>query len=185
MREISLHILDIVQNSLAAGATKVKISLLELFQNNSLIVEIEDNGRGMDEKEVKKALDPFYTTRLTRRVGLGLPLLLANAQACGGGLRIESQPGKGTVVKAEFQLDHIDRPPVGDMVSTLLTLIAGSPQVDFFYYRQRNEKSFIFQTSEVKDILQGTSLKHPEILSWLRDYLTEKERELELDNSSI
>lgn len=175
MRELSLHILDIVQNSLAAQASLVQITINENSEKNLFLIEIEDNGRGMSDEQVKRALDPFYTTRTTRRVGLGLPMLQANAQACGGDVFIESVPSLGTKVRAEFQLDHIDRPPLGDMVSTLVSLVAGSPQVDFVYIRRRDEKSFCFQTQELREHLQETPLNHPDVLSWIRDYLREKE----------
>ena len=179
MRELSLHVLDIVQNSLAARARKVAIMITEDSHSNRLRLEIADDGRGMDEEKVKKVLDPFYTTRTTRRVGLGLSLLEANARQCGGGIAVISLPGKGTVVKADFILDHIDRPPVGDMVSTMLALISVSPGVDFYYLRRRDDKSFFFETAKVKKMLEGVPLNHPGILSWLKDFLTEKEKEVD------
>ncbi|HHZ17070.1 MAG TPA: ATP-binding protein [Clostridia bacterium] len=178
MREIALHILDIVQNSLAAGARNIWIDILEDTPKDRLVVRIKDDGRGMDEETVRKAADPFYTTRKTRKVGLGLPLLQANAQACEGDLKIASMPGKGTTIEAVFRLSHIDRPPLGDMAATMVSLLAGSPDVDFFYDHQYNEKVFSCNTVEIREKLDGLSLQHPEVLGWLREYFEEKEREL-------
>lgn len=178
MRELSLHILDIVQNSLAAEATKISMLVNEDIINNQMEVVIRDNGRGMGPEELRKVLDPFYTTRKTRRVGLGLSLLQANARACGGDLWIESEPGKGTTVRVCFLHDHIDRTPLGDMVSTLITLVSGSPDVDFQYEYRRGKKKFVINTSEIKEILEDTPLNHPQVLAWLEEYLREKEQEI-------
>ncbi|MCR4441029.1 MAG: ATP-binding protein [Peptococcaceae bacterium] len=178
MRELSLHILDIARNSLEAGATRVEITVREDTRKNWLHMEIKDNGRGMDEEEAKKAADPFYTTRKTRRVGLGLSLLKANALACGGSFTIISQPGSGTVVSALFQWNHIDRAPLGDMPSTLTALIQGSPHVDFYYCHEFDGRSFCLDTAEIREALEGLPLNHPEILNWLQDFLKEKEKEV-------
>lgn len=178
MREISLHILDIVQNSLAAQAKNIRITIIEDSQEDRMLVKIEDDGRGMDQETVKKALDPFYTTRTTRKVGLGLSLLQANTQACEGHLEVESKLGKGTIVYAVFRLSHIDRPPLGDMGSTLVTLISGSQDVNFFYLHRHGEKEFSISTLEIKEHLEGLSLNHPEVLAWLQDFFRKKEKEL-------
>lgn len=178
MREISLHILDIVQNSLAAQAANIAIIIDESYDKDEFCLKIEDDGCGMSEEKVKRALDPFYTTRKTRKVGLGLSMLQANAQGCNGDLSIFSKEGQGTVVKAIFQHSHIDRPPLGDMVSTMVALISGSPHVNFLYKHSCNDKKFIFQTKEMKDILQETPLSHPQVLVWIKDCLREKEKSL-------
>lgn len=175
MRELSLHILDIVQNSLAADADKIWVLVNEDIDNNLMEIIIKDNGRGMGQEELQKVLDPFYTTRKTRRVGLGLSLLQANAQACGGGLWIESEQGMGTTVRVVFVHDHIDRTPLGDMVSTLVTLVAGAPEVDFEYERRLDRERYVFKTVEIKEVLDGTPLNHPEVLAWLKGHLEEKE----------
>jgi len=179
MRELSLHILDIARNSLEAGATRVEITVREDTRNNLLHMEIKDNGRGMDEHEVQKAADPFYTTRKTRRVGLGLSLLKANALACGGSFSIASQPGSGTTVVAVFQWDHIDRVPLGDMPSTMTALIQGAPGVDFCYRHDFDGRSFCLDTREIRAALEGVSLNHPEVMCWLQEFLAEKEKELQ------
>jgi anti-sigma regulatory factor (Ser/Thr protein kinase) len=180
MREIALHVLDIVQNSLAAQAKNIRITVIEDPPEDKMSVKIEDDGWGMEHKTVKQVLDPFYTTRTTRKVGLGLALLQANTQACEGSLEIKSAPGKGTNVKAVFKLSHIDRPPLGDMGSTLVTLISGSPDVNFFYLHRYGEKGFSISTLEIKKHLEEVALNHPEVLAWLLNFFREKEKELNL-----
>ncbi len=178
MREISLHILDIVQNSLAAQAGTIKILVKEEREKDVLFIEIADDGCGMSEDQVKKALDPFYTTRTTRKVGLGLSLLQANCQACGGDIEIVSSPGQGTVVKASFKYHHIDRPPLGDMVSTLVALMTGAPQIRFVYCHHVDGKEYCFDTAQVKELLEDVPINSPEVITWLKGYLREKEEEL-------
>ncbi len=178
MREIALHILDIVQNSLVAQAQNIWITILEDTPKDQLVVTIRDDGKGMDKETVRKVADPFYTTRTTRRVGLGLPLLQANTLACGGDLKIDSVLGKGTTIEATFGLKHIDRPPLGDMAATLVSFLSGSPDVDFFYCHQRDQNSFRLSTVEIKNNLAGLAVNHPEVLAWLQDFIREKEAKL-------
>jgi len=180
MRDISLHILDIVQNSLAAGARNIWITICADSREDRLTVTIKDDGKGMDEETVRRVTDPFYTTRKTRKVGLGLALLQANTQACAGALNIVSALGQGTTIEAVFRLTHIDRPPLGDMTATLISLLSGSPDVDFFYCHQCDEKSFQCSTVEIKQNLGGLPINHPEVLSWLREYLAEQEEALRM-----
>jgi len=175
MRDLSLHILDIVQNSLRAGATNIQLRLVEDDKLDQLLIEISDNGRGMDREEIARALDPFYTTRTTRKVGLGLSMFQANCQACDGELFLESQPGQGTIVKATFRLSHIDKPPLGDLPATLITLISGSPEVEFSLEHKYREKGYRFATQEIKQILGDTPLNRPEILNWIKEFLAEQE----------
>ena len=177
MRELSLHILDIVQNSLTAQAQNIEIAIIENTVEDKMIVVIKDDGRGMDEKTLNKVMDPFYTTRTTRKVGLGLPLLSANAQACGGSVKVKSATGKGTTVEVVFKHSHIDRAPLGDMPSTLVSLISGSPEVNFFYVHKYNDKEFRVNTIEIKENLLGLPLNHPDVLIWLQDFFREKEKE--------
>lgn len=178
MREISLHILDLVQNSLAAQAKNIWITIIEDRQEDKMVVKIKDDGKGMSQETLHKVLDPFYTTRTTRKVGLGLPLLLANARACEGNLEVKSALGEGTSVEAVFRLSHIDRPPLGDMPATLIALFSGSPEVNFFYVHKCEEKSFQISTAEIKENLAGLSLNEPQVLAWLQDFFQEKEKEL-------
>jgi signal transduction histidine kinase len=140
MEDLSLHILDIVQNSLAASASEVKIVILEDTIGDRLEVEIEDDGHGMDENTRKKALDPFFTTRSTRRVGLGLPLLAQAARESGGSFDLSSTPGRGTSVRAVFQLSHPDRKPLGDLAGTLGVVLAGKRDLDLLFEYRKNAK---------------------------------------------
>ena len=138
MEDLSLHILDIVENSIAAGAKKIEIKIIEDKKKDLLTIEITDDGKGMDEKTLNKVLDPFYTTRNTRKVGLGLPLLAQSAEESGGTVKIESEPGKKTTVKATFGYSHIDCKPLGDVGETLKVLIAGNPDINFIFEYQRD-----------------------------------------------
>ncbi len=129
MEDLALHILDIAQNSIEAGATEVGIDLVESPKEDQLEIVVRDNGRGMDPETVARATDPFFTSRTTRRVGLGLPLLAEAARAAGGSLTVESRPGEGSCVRAVFRFGHIDRAPVGDIETTLMVLFAGQSQI--------------------------------------------------------
>lgn len=172
MRELSLHILDIAENSISAGANKVEISVNEDIEGDRLTIEISDNGKGMDAETAKKVLDPFVTSRTTRKVGLGLPLLKAAAEACNGGLTIESQPGKGTKILVTFQHNHIDRMPLGDLANTLLTLLLGTPEVNWVFSYQMDNESFFMDDSEIKRELNGVSLTEPSIMHIIREWVS-------------
>ncbi len=174
MQEISLHILDIVNNSVKAGATLVEITVCEAISENRLRIEIDDDGCGMDEEFLSHVLDPFQTTRTTRKVGMGLSLFQAAAQAAGGDLSIWSRKGVGTKVKAEFQYDHIDRQPLGDMAETMTVLISGNMLTDFVYCHKVDDRQFILDTREIKQILgQDGDFSCPEIVLWLKEYISE------------
>lgn len=168
MKDLSLHILDLVQNSLRAGARLVEISIVEQAEKDLLQVEIKDNGKGIPAADRQKVLDPFYTTRTTRRVGLGLPLFQAAACRTGGHLVVEPVSGGGTRISAVFGLRHWDRPPLGDMAETLLTLIAGNPEVDFIYHHRRNGKEYRLDTREIKRVLEEVDITNPVVLNYLR-----------------
>lgn len=146
-----MHIIDIVENSIRASAKRVKMSIEENIEKDLLIVEIEDNGQGMDKETAKKALDPFFTTKTTRRVGLGLPFLYQAARESGGKLEISSQVGKKTRIRATFQYSHPDRKPLGDIKETLLSLAVGYPQVHFVYEHKRGNAIYRWDTKEIKD----------------------------------
>lgn len=173
MRDISLHVLDIANNSLEADASLIEILVEEDIAGNMLRVKIKDNGRGMDEETVRKAVDPFYTSRKTRRVGLGLPLLKASCERCGGRFAIKSRPGEGTEIDASFQYDNIDRPPLGDMPETIFSLVILNPSIDFIYRHSRNRQVFSMDTRELKEVLQGLPLNTPEVAGWLSGHLKE------------
>ena len=141
MEDLSLHVLDIVENAVAAGATRVRIAVNENAARNVLTLRVTDNGRGMSAREQARALDPFFTTG-RKRTGLGLPLLAHTAEICGGRLTIASVPGRGTSVAARLPLTHVDRPPLTKMAETLMTLFFGHPETDFFYRHTRNGSIF-------------------------------------------
>ena len=167
MKELSLHILDIIQNSVNAGASIIEIEIEEEEKEDIFRFSVKDNGCGMSADFLRKVKDPFTTTRTTRKTGLGIPLLEAAAVQCGGRLDIVSEPGKGTAVTAVFQNSHIDRAPLGDMAQTMVTVISGSPEIDFLYTHIKNGQSFVFQTEDLRRVLQGVPLDTPEVIGWI------------------
>lgn len=178
MREISLHILDAVQNSIEADANKICIKIREDFDQDKLIIEIEDNGKGMTPEFLKDVLDPFKTTRKTRHVGLGLPLFSAAAKNCNGDFKISSKKEKGTKITVTFQHSHIDRAPLGDMVSTILAILCSDKEIDLFYHHQVNNKKFEVNTQKIKKILGSVSLANINVIKWLKYYLKYNFKEL-------
>lgn len=176
MRELSLNVLDIAQNSLSAGATLVEIEVSEDTKADLLVIAVRDNGRGMTPEQMAQVRDPFYTTRTTRKVGMGVPLFRMAAEMAGGGLEIRSQPGKGTDVTARFVRSHIDRMPLGDMTGTMTALIRLNPQVDFVYRRRLNDREFVVDTRELRQVLGEVPLDTPEVMEWIDGYLREQER---------
>jgi hypothetical protein len=176
MKELSLNILDIAKNSVTAGASLITITVAETAAR--LTITISDDGCGMTPEFVARVTDPFTTTRTTRKVGLGIPLLQMEAQMAGGDLTIASEVGKGTTTSAWFDPTNIDMPPLGDLVSTLVTLIQGSPDIDFLFTHSWEQDSYTLDTREIREIMGGISLAEPEILAWLTEYLTENESTL-------
>lgn len=179
MKELSLNILDIAENSVKARASLVTITLAEV--ENKLTLTIEDNGCGMKPDILRGVIDPFYTTRTTRKVGLGIPLLKMAAEQTGGGVQIESwheseYPDRhGTVVTAVFYKDHIDFTPLGDVISTIVTLIQGSPQMDFVFEHRSETISVSLDTRELREVLgDEVPLNVPEVLHWIADNLREQ-----------
>jgi hypothetical protein len=173
MREIALHLLDIAENSVAAGATRVEIEINEDLAQDRLKIAVQDNGRGMDETTAAQVVDPFYTSRTTRKVGLGLPLFKAAAEACNGYLRLTSKVGAGTRVEAEFQRSHIDRMPLGDLAATMLQLVIGHPEVNWVLHYAVGDRSFTFDDAPIKAELEGVPLTEPAVLGFLREMLQE------------
>jgi hypothetical protein len=168
MLELSKHILDIVENSVRAGSRTVIISVIEDTTADTLTLEIRDDGRGMTAEEAAMALDPFYTTKKVRRVGLGLPMLKSAAEMAGGSFRLDSTEGKGTTVTVTFGHSHIDRQPLGDVGLTLVTLIMGSPKVDFIYTHRSNDREYQLDTRDIKRELGDVPIEHVEVLSLIR-----------------
>jgi hypothetical protein len=178
MQDLSLHILDIVENAIASKASQVAIRITEDPEKDQMTLEIEDDGAGIPAHLVEKVLDPFFTTRTTRRVGLGLSLLQQAARACEGDLQVKSEYGKGTLVRAEFRYTHIDRKPLGDMASTLVTLILGNPSMDFQYMHRKGDKAFCFDTVELKGELEDVPIDHPKVVPFIRDEIKKGLEEL-------
>ena len=173
MKELSLNILDVTENSVSAGAKNIEVSLIE-DENGILTLTIGDNGCGMTPEVVKSVIDPFYTTRTTRKVGLGVPLLKMAAEQTGGSIDIKSEVGVGTTVTATFDTKSIDFTPIGDMVSTLTTLIMGAPDRDFEYIHRRPGAEVALSTLQLREVLGDVSLGEPEVIAWIKDYLTEQ-----------
>jgi len=171
VKEISLHVLDVIQNSIEAGATRVLIDVIEDQARDLLSVVIADNGRGMSPDLVARVTDPFVTTRTTRRVGLGLPLLADSARQSGGTLTVASAEGEGTQVTATFGLSSIDRPPLGDMATTVGCVLAANPSLDVDYRHRSGEREFVFRTADIRERLDGVSFSDPAVYGFIREYI--------------
>lgn len=171
MKDLSMHILDIAENSVRAGSTEVDVELYD--QDNRLELVIRDNGCGMDAEMVRNITDPYMTSRTSRKVGLGLPFLKMNAEQTGGSVLVESEPGKGTCVRAIFMKDHIDCIPEGDVPSTLAALMTGHPGVNFRIRIDKNGESFDLSTKEITEILDGIPVSHPKVRVFIRNMLKE------------
>ena len=178
MRELSLNVLDIVQNSISAKATVIEIELLEHIEKDLLEINIFDNGKGMTEEQVKSVIDPFFTTRTTRKVGLGIPLFKMAAEMSGGRLDIKSEVGKGTRVYTSYGYSNVDRMPVGDMNGTVSMLIRMNPDIDFVYTHSINEKSYVLDTRDLREQLDDVPLDTPDVIEWIEEYLKENDAEL-------
>lgn len=181
MEDLALHILDVARNGAEAGATLVEIELVEDPAADLLSIEVKDNGSGMDAKGAALALDPFYTSRTTRRVGLGLPLLAQAARASGGGLEVDSAPGRGTRVRARFRLGHVDRAPIGDLETTLLVLLAGAPGIDLVFRHAVPGREFVLDSRDLREVLDGGSLCTAEGLAFAREVIRRGESGLAAD----
>ena len=178
MKDLSLNLLDIAENSVKAGATLTK--LLLTLEGDTLTFQVVDNGKGMTEEVLKGVVDPFYTTRTTRKVGLGLPLLRMAAEMTGGSMTVESRhrdahpDDHGTAVTAVFYTDHIDCPPVGDVVATVTTLIQGHPDTDFLFRHAWGETAVELDTRTLREVLGEVSLAEFEVLQWISGFLTDQ-----------
>lgn len=178
MRELSLHILDVAENALTAGAGLISIEVAESTAEDRLRISIRDDGRGMPPEKMRNIDDPFVTTRTTRRVGLGLSLLAAAARRCEGDIRVSAAPGKGTEVTATFRRSHIDRAPLGDMAATLGMLIMGNPHVDFVYIHRVDDRDFMLDTRELKRELDGVDVSDPVVAVHLTESIRRSLQEL-------
>lgn len=173
MKELSLHILDIAQNSIKAEAEMLRIAIIENIMEDQLTIKIKDDGIGMDSDTVMKVVDPFYTTRTTRKVGLGIPLFKSSAEQCEGYFNINSQIGKGTEIIAVFKHSHIDRVPLGNMPETIITILNGCDDIDLIYTHDYNGHIFTLNSKEIKKLLDGVPISNNDVIRWLRDYVAE------------
>ena len=178
MEDLSLHILDIAENSISAGACLINITITEDTAGDVLTIGIEDNGKGMSEDIRAKVLDPFYTTRTTRKVGLGLPLLAQSARETGGDISVKAGDTGGTSVTAFFKKSHIDMKPLGDIAETLVVLIAGNPEVEFLFTYSKDDKAFSLDTRRIKEELDGMPISAPPVLSFLKKYMGDSLRDV-------
>lgn len=174
MTDLSMHILDIAENSINAGAKNIGIYINENEKNNLLTIEITDDGKGMTAEEAGAIQNPYVTSRTTRKVGLGIPLLKESAEIAGGKIEIESGKGKGTKVKAYFEYNHIDRRPLGNMAETIISIILLSEDTEIDYRHAKNGKEFEFSTNEIKNQLGIEKLNNITVLNQLKKILTEK-----------
>lgn len=173
MKDLAMHIMDILQNSTRAGATEITLDVIEDADKDTLTLRFIDNGCGMDEETLSKVLNPFFTTRTTRKVGLGLSLLKQNAEQTGGFLDIKSQVGKGTTVTAVFGLTNIDRPPMGDLAGGFVLTASAYPNIRFILNYQRKDLDYRFDTQEVLEVLDGISIQEPEVIQYLTEMIAE------------
>lgn len=178
MKELSLNILDIAENSVKAKATLTEISVEE--NDEQIIITITDDGHGMTAETLKTVTDPFYTTRTTRKVGMGLPLLKLEAEQTEGGLTVTSKhiseypQEHGTKVCAVFYKNHIDCTPLGDVVSSIITLIQGHPDTDFLFTHKTGEREVLLDTRSLREVLDGVPLNTYEVIKWIEEYLKEQ-----------
>ncbi|MDQ2085468.1 ATP-binding protein [Herbivorax sp. ANBcel31] len=173
MRDLSLHIMDITQNSLSAKADKIDIKICALSDKDLLEIEIKDNGVGMDEDFLKEVKNPFKTTRTTRKVGLGISLFEASAKSTSGKLSINSKKGVGTEVKACFKISHIDRLPLGNVAETMTTLIMAQPQVEYKLVIDNKKEEFTFSSIDVKKAIGDVPITQFEVIKWIGEYIDE------------
>lgn len=179
LQELSLHVLDIVNNSIRANATFVEIAVCIHRDADKLSIVITDNGCGMTKEQLEKVTDPFYTTRTTRDIGLGVPFFKQAALITGGDFSIVSESGIGTSIKAEFRLSHIDRMPLGDINSTIHTLIITNKQVDFLYTYEFDGRAYHLDTREFRKILGDIPMDLPEVSKYIKEYLEENQKEVD------
>ncbi len=177
MTELALNVLDVANNSIRAGASLIEIEIKIQRELDTLTISISDNGCGMSKEQLEKVEDPFFTSRTTRSIGLGVPFFKLAALSTGGSFHIDSAVGIGTTVIAEFKLSHIDRMPLGDMNCTMHTLITLNTQIDFLYTYLFDGRQFMLDTREFRSILKEVPFNSPEISAYIKEYLEENQRE--------
>lgn len=178
VRDICFHIVDLVQNSVAAGARRVTVRLSDSAADDQIMLSVEDDGRGMDEATKANARDPFYTSKSFKKVGLGLPLLEATAFSCHGDFELDSEPGRGTTVQARLEKGHWDCPPLGDLSDTVLELLVTLDDIDLRFSYRGDRGEFDISSAEVRAEAGGLHLSHPDVYSFLRDFFAANLRPL-------
>lgn len=178
MKELSLHIIDVMENGISAGANLIELRITESQKDDLLTIRIRDNGKGIPQNEIKNVLDPFYTTRTTRRVGLGLSLFREASLRCEGDFHIESKEGKGTEVTATFKLNHLDLAPLGDIASSIGTMIMGNSEMDFLYEHEIDKKSFVIDTRDIRKELDGVPLNNIHVVKLIMNNIKESLEEM-------
>lgn len=182
MKELAMHVYDLMENSTAANSTEVKLTIRDSLKDNIYAFTIEDNGKGMTPEFMAKVTDPYTTSRTTRKVGLGLPLIKMNTENCGGGMKLQSEVGKGTRLDFWFQHNHWDRPPMGDLAGTIVMLCAAHEDIHIIYKHITDEDEFVFDTDEIKEALDGMSMNDVKVMGWLKDMVQENLEAIHYNN---
>ncbi|MGN0033899.1 MAG: ATP-binding protein [Candidatus Limimorpha sp.] len=182
MRELSLHVYDLLENSIAANATVIELIIKDSLKENIYSFTINDNGRGMSPDFLARVTDPWTTTRSTRKIGIGLPLIKMNSENCGGGMDIQSEPNVGTTLNFWFQHDHIDRPPMGDISGTIVMLSSQYQNIRFIYRHITDVGEYTYDTDEVKEALGGMSMQDITIMKYLREMIDENLKEIKYND---
>lgn len=171
VEDICFHLIDLVQNSVAAGATTIRLDIVESVKQDTLTLEIADNGRGMDPHTLEKVQDPFFTTKSFKTVGLGIPLFKATAQACRGDFAIRSEVGRGTAVQASMQKSHLDCPPLGNLEETVLSLLVTLDALDLQFSYRSDRGEFSISSNAVREQAGDLHFSHPDVYTFLREYI--------------
>ena len=174
MKDLSLHLMDIMQNSLTAGASYVEVTVRAEKKKDLLTLSVKDDGKGMSAETLRRVSDPFYTTRTTRKAGLGIPLFKASAEMAGGSFSIDSEPGKGTVVTAVYQISHIDRKPLGSVADTVTMCIMGHPEIEFHLILENDDAEFTLRTEDVRKEIGAVPIEDPVIITYLKEMIVEQ-----------
>ena len=173
MEDIAMQILELLMNSIQAGASHIWLTVHDSILENRISVHLEDDGRGMSEEFVARVTDPFTTTRKTRKVGMGVAFFKGLTEMCNGSFEIHSREGTGTLINANMQKDWIDTPPLGDLGEMMMYCIQANENISYVLTYSTDKNQFVFQSDEVKELLAGVSLQEPEILIWIKEYINE------------
>lgn len=173
-----MHVYDLMENSTAANSTEVQLTIKDSLKDNIYAFTIVDNGKGMTPEFMAKVTDPYTTSRTTRKVGLGLPLIKMNTENCGGGMKLQSEVGKGTRLDFWFQHNHWDRPPMGDLAGTIVMLCAAHQDIHIVYRHITDDGEFVFDTNEIKEALDGMDMNDVKVFNWLKEMVQENLEEI-------